>query len=63
METAAPTVFVVWLLTGNKERFTVVEQPMYWAIKNVEDNIHNLLNNRLSNKILSRRNVITEQSN
>jgi hypothetical protein len=45
METTAPTIFVVWLLIGNKENFTVVEQSIYWAVNNVEENIHNLLHN------------------
>ena len=44
LEAAAPTVFVVWLLTDNEEKCTVVEQPIRWAVKNTEENIYNLLN-------------------
>jgi hypothetical protein len=62
MEAAAPTVIVVWLPDGNKETFYCSGTALYWAIKIVEENIHNLLNIRLANGILRRQNVINEQN-
>jgi hypothetical protein len=32
-----------WLVI--RKTFTVVEQSIYWAINNVEENVHNLLHN------------------